>query len=222
MGVAVLTIMASACGVPGASPFARRSTSATTAPNGSVRTTRLRACRTTAASVSGPTPLSASDPIEVATSNALAPLPVPGLADRTVVNTVVLADPEAYLNDAVIPDPQARLAVMQRDGFRGGVEVDYRSGSDKYGVFVLRFGSPDAALDYTHAHLADVCTLTQAMGRLPGLAGVSYLRDDNLAKAVFVAGDTEFSLDICTCVEASHRVVLAANWAVAIARQLAT
>jgi hypothetical protein len=53
------------------------------------------------------------------------------------------------------------------------------------------------------------------------VAGVAYLRDDGLAKAVFVAGADEIALDVCACVEVNDRVALVARWAQAVAAQLA-
>jgi hypothetical protein len=162
------------------------------------------------------------DPNALAAENAIATLPAPGIGPRVVVAIQQLVTPEDYVATAVLPDPQARIAVMQRDGFRGGVHVSYASGPDNYGVSILRFRDPAAAVDYLRAHLTDACTLAVQMVPVDGLDGVAFLRSDNLARAVFVTGDTEVGLDICTCVEVTDRMSLAARWARAVATQLSS
>jgi hypothetical protein len=108
---------------------------------------------------------------------------------------------------------------MARDGFREGVNVAYASGSDHYGYIALRFVDQAAALDYLAVHVGSLCTVAFPVHPIAGLAGFSYLRNDYLAKAVIVVGDTEVQLDICSCVEVRNRVDLASRWATAIAKQ---
>jgi hypothetical protein len=109
---------------------------------------------------------------------------------------------------------------MNRDGFTGGVDVGYQTGADKYGVIILQFRDVKAATDYYRVHLKDLCTLAVVSAPLRGLQGVAYMRDDDLAKAVFVVGNTEVALDICSCVEVQSRLTLAARWAAAVKQQL--
>jgi hypothetical protein len=128
--------------------------------------------------------------------------------------------PEEYLAYALVTDQAARLAALHRDGFEQGVDVRYASGPDRYGAVVLRFASPASALDYLRVHVAAICENSLEVSPISGLVGVAYLRSDGLAKAVFVAGDAEIQLDVCTCVETEDRVDLAARWATAVLQQL--
>jgi hypothetical protein len=168
----------------------------------------------------GPTSPTTADPIALASGNHLTALPVSGLPGRTITNSRVLRTPEDYLADALLTDRAARLAALHRDGFAEGVDVNYASGPDRYGVVVLRFASPASALDYLRVHVAAICGNSWEVSPINGLVGASYLRSDGIAKAVFVAGDAEIQLDVCTCVETGDRVDLAARWATAIAGQL--
>ena len=167
------------------------------------------------------TKLGPADPVDLAQNNQLAALPVPGLAGRTVTEVAPYATARAFVDTNAVSDPEARLAAMARDGFRGGVNVGYASGADEYGVIILRFASPAAALDYFSVHLRSICSISTQVSSLSPLAGVAYLRSDDLAKASFVVGDTEVQLDVCTCVQVNDRVDLAGRWATNVARQLA-
>jgi len=101
--------------------------------------------------------MGSADPIELATGNRLAKLPVPGLAHRSVVGVFPYSTPDDYLGSANIVDPAARREAMGRDGFKSATYVGYRSGPDSYGVIVLRFADPDAAKDYLAVHLRAIC-----------------------------------------------------------------
>jgi len=157
----------------------------------------------------------------MATTNQLAALPVAGLAQRSIKGVIDYPTPESYLSSAQGMDTEARRAAMNRDGFRGGINVAYSSGPDSYGVIILQFSDPKAAADYLAVHLRYLCSSAAVVRPLGGVTGVSYLRTDNLAKAVVVVGDTEVQVDICSCVEVRDRVALAGRWAVAIEEQLA-
>lgn len=146
---------------------------------------------------------------------------MPGLAAREIVDRRALKTPQDFIDQTGVADPQSRLAALNRDGFRGGANVRYRSGQDLYGVIIMRFANSAAALDYMHVHLNDACLIAASMEKMPDLAGVALLRTDTRARATFVSGDTEVNLDICSCVEVEDRVALASRWAADIARQLA-
>ena len=143
-----------------------------------------------------------------------------GLAPRTVQSSQPLRTPQDYLAIASLADPQGRLAILNRDGFRTGVQVEYASGDQSYGVIVLRFRDQPSALDYLRAHIRDVCSISSGLEALQGLAGVVYLRDDGLARAVFVIGDAEISLCNCVGIGGDQKKSVAADWAHAIAQQL--
>jgi hypothetical protein len=168
----------------------------------------------------GPASPTTADPIDLTGRNRLAALPVSGLPERTITNSRRLRTPEDYLAGAMLSDQAARLAALYRDGFEEGIDVDYASGPDRYGAIVMRFASPAAALDYLRVHVAAICGNSWEVLPIGGLVGVAYLRDDGLAKAVFVAGDAEIQLDVCTCVETQDRVGLAGAWATDILEQL--
>ncbi len=162
------------------------------------------------------------DPIGLATTNQLAELPVAGLAPRSIDGVIDYPTPESYLSTGQVGDAEARYAAMNRDGFRGGTNVAYSSGPDSYGVIILQFADAKAAADYLAVHLRYLCSSAAVVRQLDGVTGVSYLRTDNLAKAVFVVGDTEVQVDICSCVEVRDRLALAGRWAVDIQAQLAS
>jgi hypothetical protein len=169
-----------------------------------------------------PTSQPTADPIDLASRNQLAALPVSGLPARTITSSRLLRTPEDYLAYALLADRAARLAALHRDGFEEGIDVNYASGPDRYGAIVMRFASAASALDYLRVHVAAICGNSWEVVPISGLVGVAYLRSDGLAKAVFVAGDTEIQLDVCTCVETQDRVGLAARWATAVLEQLGT
>lgn len=169
--------------------------------------------------ISRPTNLALRDPVSFVQQNRLARLPVRGLATRKISDLGLLKTPDDYVASAVLADPEARIALMERDGFRGGINVGFVSGPDHYGAIILRFRNGAAAKDYFKGHLADICTLAVSLSPIKGLAGVAFLRNDDLARAAFVVGDTEVNLDVCSCVQVQDRTALAARWAQAVALQ---
>jgi hypothetical protein len=169
--------------------------------------------------ISRPTKLALRDPVAFVQQNRLARLPVPGLAPRQISDSSPLTTPEDYVASAVLADPQARIDLMERDGFRGGINIGFVSGPDHYGAIILRFRDRAAAQDYFKGHLADICNLAVTLSPIKGLAGVAFLRNDDLARAAFVTGDTEVNLDVCSCVQVRDRTALAARWAQAVALQ---
>ena len=161
------------------------------------------------------------DPLEEAAKNRLADLPITLPAARRIAFINPYANAGEYIaSTKLIADPKARLAAMERDGFSGGVNVAFQSGMDNYGAIILRFRDAAGALDYFRVHLKDACTLAVQSAPLADLPGISYLRSDGQAKAVFVQGNAEIALDICTCAEVQDRVALAASWATVVQHQL--
>jgi hypothetical protein len=103
-----------------------------------------------------------------------------------------------------IVDPAGRRDAMQRNGFVGAVDLDLNRGADLYNVLVVRFASPEQAIDYFGAHMASVCATVEDVRAVPGPQGaVAYWQSTpqlgEFAKAVFVAGDTEVNLALCYC-----------------------
>jgi hypothetical protein len=186
------------------------------AASAALTNTPSRSCIDTS-SLAQPRAILGKDPIELIRSNSLAELPVAGLPPRRIVRSRSLATPDDYLASASVPDPTVRRAALVRDGFRGGLDADFASGNDRYGVIALKFANVAGALDYMRVHLEDICAIATGVKPIEGLTGASYMRSDGLAKAVMVLGDEELQLDVCTCVEVQDRVAVAERWAISIA-----
>src|SRR5205823_1394962 len=77
------------------------------------------------------------DPVELATSNDIAKLPAAGSASQFIVQVTSLHTPDDYLANSHVADKRGRAAVMERDGFRGGVDVVYGSGKYSYNAFEI-------------------------------------------------------------------------------------
>jgi hypothetical protein len=183
-------------------------------------TSSRASCPDVAKDLAPPTRLSV-DPIALASSNEIANLPAAGEAPRAIVQLRSLRTPEAYLADApLVTDAQDRIAVMRRDGFRTGVDVEYGSDNLGYSLFVLRFRDQAAALDYLQAHLTNICAISRGVVPLRGVAGVAYVRSDNFGRATFVAGDSEISVCGCRGRNDEEQRQISADWAQAIAAQL--
>ncbi|HET7488186.1 MAG TPA: hypothetical protein VFJ85_09670 [Acidimicrobiales bacterium] len=185
---------------------------------GAPATDFVGSCRHLLDGVATAAPL-AADPVALVTSDRLAP--IPGAAARSVFMTRPLARPEDYLAESTVEHPDVRLAALRRDGFQNGVMVDFNIGSQAASAYVLRFAGPAEAVDYMRVHVDDVCPIALSADRLDGLPGISYLRDDHAARAIFVAGNTEVNLELCPCFDAETAATVR-GWAAAVAAQLAS
>jgi hypothetical protein len=166
------------------------------------------------------------DALQLFNEHAEAPLPLDGHENpwRTMSG---IESAEAYLSaNPSIPDPLERTQVMRRNGFHAGLEVDYEAPDGFYRATILRFGSPEGALDYARHHVASLCVDASDLRPVPGLPSAIVYNRVNLgaptiAKAVFVSGSDEISLALCECVDSDEeRLALASEWATRIARQL--
>ena len=166
-----------------------------------------------------------TDALQLVLDGREAPLPLPG-HDRPITSIQRYSTPDDYVaNNAGIPDPDTRVEVMRRDGFRAGADVALRVGRDEYYVSVLEFASPAAAADFARYHAFPICSGASDIQPIEGVShGIAYNKvfegEPPIAKAVFVAGADEISLAICPCVATSDGVALASQWARDVAHQL--
>jgi hypothetical protein len=127
--------------------------------------------------------------------------------------------PGAYVADSPgILRPFVRVNAMYDSGFTEGMKTEFSVGSDSYFLSVLGFASNATAVDYARVHLDDACHLVEEVVPLPSGNGVAYRRVDGLRKAVFVVGNNEISVDLCTCVEDGPLTVVS-QWAADIEKQ---
>lgn len=102
-----------------------------------------------------------------------------------------------FLDQSNVADKPGRRAVMEHEGFHGGVEARFDD-PVVHEVQVLRFRDTAGAVRYVRAHLPALCETLTEVHPLRG-GGVGYVDGNGVPGALFILGDAEVRLNLCGC-----------------------
>ena len=153
----------------------------------------------------------ARDLVAVATSGE-APHP---LQPGSTVGPPTITDPyptaEAFLAQSNVPDPDARLQVMEDAGYQDGVETEY-AGVRPFKVQVLDFRDSGAVADYLTARLPNICARggARAVTVFEDGDGISWIDPLGATHGEFILGSKQVSLILCECDDPDALATMAA------------
>ena len=153
-------------------------------------------------------------------------LPKEGFEKPTVSGPTRYDSVAEYLAGRPVIDEALWLKTLSSSGFRGGVAVSFKQGTETYGAETLQLGSPASAIEYNRATLSAVCAAgkmanAQPIPDLPG--GLTYVSTEPGLlpfRASIVVGDSVAQLSLCDCVQASDLQALVGAWARVVVAQV--
>ena len=110
---------------------------------------------------------------------------------------------EDFLAQSNVPDPAARLEVMEAAGFSAGIETEY-AGERPSKIQVLDFRDSAAVADYLVARIPNICAQggARTVTVLADGDGISWVDPLGATHGEFILGSKQVSLILCECGDA--------------------